>query len=501
MSELAPGLQTAGFLYSSDYANDAGLEWAARAFDINCNGFMVSGKAAALGINQEYWPYIPPTTMAPLYQDWFTTWAAANGEDPENCYYHAYEDMTFVKFDKSEIFIPGWGGGSATTRAESRIISGFYNASTNYPTGGIGITTWRNAMAAWLEDLQNVQYPYTVQTGAFMDSWMSMVYEGAHPENWKELIDDGATDYASAVVLLQEAYTSFLSWLEAEMKSRLSRDSYHVAPNIVDPSGVNRPYFNDERYKWWQFEWFMSSGLNGYPRGSGVYRVNVWDLLKTMYDYLEAGRKMFCHVQTNYTKEYAVTNFDNITEVTWLGFCQQEIAAYYLIHHANNWFGFHEGGANYYGPWAGLYEDTHWHPNMEYDLGDPAANGTTDYWGETGTDRFWVISDDYNPYTSQDKVLARRFDNGMVVCRFYYSGIANIGLVDPAGVGLTEPATFDLGGTYRQLLEDNTLGEAVTEWSLLNGQGAILIGTSDTPTPTPTPAPTPVSGNVRVISG
>jgi hypothetical protein len=46
------------------------------------------------------------------------------------------------------------------------------------------------------------------------------------------------------------------------------------------------------------------------------------------------------------------------------------------------------------------------------------------------------------------------------------------------GLGNNTAATFSLGGTYRAVQADGTLGVAVTSVTLRNGEGAILVKVS-----------------------
>jgi hypothetical protein len=70
------------------------------------------------------------------------------------------------------------------------------------------------------------------------------------------------------------------------------------------------------------------------------------------------------------------------------------------------------------------------------------------------------------------QVFQRQYGNALVLFkpRSYKSGVTGTTADNTATV-------HDLGGTYRPLQADGTLGAAVTQISLRNGEGAILIKT------------------------
>ena len=99
--------------------------------------------------------------------------------------------------------------------------------------------------------------------------------------------------------------------------------------------------------------------------------------------------------------------------------------------------------------------------------------------------RFFVFMDGGSSY----KILGRDYEKALVLAKF-----GNVGGFDNIGIN---PTTHSLNGSYRRLLEDNSLGPIINEITLGFGEGAILIreGTDlappDASPPTPTPSPTP----------
>jgi hypothetical protein len=69
------------------------------------------------------------------------------------------------------------------------------------------------------------------------------------------------------------------------------------------------------------------------------------------------------------------------------------------------------------------------------------------------------------------QVLSRQYANGMVLYK-------PLSYANGAGEGTTGSNTttvHQLGGSYRAVNADGTLGPVITSISLMNGQGAILI--------------------------
>src|SRR5262249_37621874 len=113
------------------------------------------------------------------------------------------------------------------------------------------------------------------------------------------------------------------------------------------------------------------------------------------------------------------------------------------------------GGANPASSWT-----QHWSAAATVDVGAP-----------TGTMRLFATGTDPLSPSPTYKVFARDYQNGLVLYKAlsYAPGIGG-------GTTNDQPATtHQLGGKYRQVNADGTLGPVITSITLRNGEGAVLI--------------------------
>jgi hypothetical protein len=172
--------------------------------------------------------------------------------------------------------------------------------------------------------------------------------------------------------------------------------------------------------------------------------------LRQAYDDMENGRRLWIRSQTN------------VTSGIPFGFTQFILATHYLINHPNAYFMYHVGSAaNYGGQPYGNFTNTHWHPNMEINIGQPVVRADTDYWGATNTNRFFTVQSG-----AGYAVLGREYTNALVLTKYGQGGIANVG---------ANPVTISLNGTYYRLQADNSYGAPITSITLGDIEGAILV--------------------------
>jgi hypothetical protein len=131
------------------------------------------------------------------------------------------------------------------------------------------------------------------------------------------------------------------------------------------------------------------------------------------------------------------------------------LAYYYLLGDPERTFLMLYGGFEPNTSWT-----RHWVPAINFDVGAP--QGT---WSE------YAIGTDPANSALTYKVFARNYDNALVL----YKPQSYTSTVGTGGLGDNTATTHNLGGTYRPLQADGTLGAPVTSVSLRNGEGAILI--------------------------
>jgi hypothetical protein len=134
------------------------------------------------------------------------------------------------------------------------------------------------------------------------------------------------------------------------------------------------------------------------------------------------------------------------------------LAYYYLLADPDSTFLMLYGGVEPGTPWR-----RHWVPAAAFDVGRPAGPWSV---RDTGPDPA-------KPVLTY-KVYQRRYEKALVL----FKPLSYARAVRETPSAGDETATrHDLGGTYRPLQADGTLGAAVTSVTLRNGEGAILVKT------------------------
>jgi hypothetical protein len=131
------------------------------------------------------------------------------------------------------------------------------------------------------------------------------------------------------------------------------------------------------------------------------------------------------------------------------------LAYYYLVADPERTFLMFFGGSNPASTWT-----QHWSPAAAVDVGAPA-----------GTMRVFAQGVDPLSPSLEYKVFARNYENGLVLYKplSYRTGIGE-------GTRNEQTATtHQLGGSYRRVAADGTLGGVITSIRLRNGEGAVLI--------------------------
>ena len=364
---------------------------------------------------------------------------------------------TFTSVNAGTITVPGFPDGWAEKVSDSRAMV-FWNGG--WPALNINNVYCRTAAEIECELI------VTTQTGGkhlkhlFLDTFDGLISGGfqLYPENIAEI----RTHYGYVPTQLEgqeyvwgglvDAYAA----LEAKLKTLSDDPNFVLIANASNLDSVyqwrtqfwKRPgYLNELTY--WALEYCLTSL-------SGVSRILR---LQQVYDDLAAGKKMFIRSQTNVSRPAAIP----------FRFLQFLAAAHYCINHDNAWFMIHEGTPLYGGSPTGTIIDgqytppngTHWLQTQSVDVGTPVVRAGLDYWGVADTDRFYTHST-----PGAHVVLARDYTNALVVCRFGSGGFGSIG---------TDATALALGGTYYELLADNTTGAAITSITLGQSEGAVLM--------------------------
>ncbi|MCF6296101.1 MAG: T9SS type A sorting domain-containing protein [Flavobacteriaceae bacterium] len=393
--------------------------------------------------------YLPHHSMAPTTQTWLENWATDNGYDPENLYYHYYYDTTINLANGSTLTIPGYGGGTATSLEEARL-------RVRWNGGWVGVNpssqTFREAYRALA--LHVITLEGTTDTfadGLFLDTFDGLMNQSVYTsylENTIELKDIGTTDEIYSQVAADLANSA--DELKTFLIQNTGNSSFRVQANPAVPRYIYNTFselFN-EQYR----ELLMDLTIEYLV--TTTTRLSDLPYLQLIYDDMDNGRLFFIRSQTN---------FGPPTEIPFR-FIQFTLANHYLINHENVHFMYHYGSAANYGGYPyGNPQPTHWHQNMEINIGQPITRSQEDYWGEINTDRFFIFAQG-SDYT----IIGREYDDALVLAKFsQVGGWANIG---------NNQTTHNLDGVYYPLLENNTTDESsVTSISLGTNEGIILL--------------------------
>ncbi len=403
--------------------------------------------------NAKIMKYLAYHSLAPTTMNWLENWATNNEYDPEDLYYHYYYDTTINLANGNTLTIPGFGGGSAQSLEEARL-------RVRWNGGWVGINpssqVFREAFqelalhVVTLEGTTNV-----FADGLFLDTFEGIIETGnwtSHLENTIEMKDIGTTE--DIFTQAREDLVNSKIELENFLYQRTGNPNFKIHPNSADADYIynhhsnlyNEQYRNDFMDLSVEFLVTTTTNLNRIPR------------FKQIYDDMDDGRLFFIRSQTN---------FGPPTEIPFR-YTQFALTAHYLINHENAHFMYHYGNAGNYGGYPyGNPEPTHWHPNMEINIGQPMVRNQTDYWGETNTNRFFIFAQDTD-YT----ILGREYDNALVLAKFARNGGWN-------NIG-NNPTTHNLGNEYYPLLADNTTTSTITEITLGTSEGIILLKSSGT---------------------
>ena len=143
------------------------------------------------------------------------------------------------------------------------------------------------------------------------------------------------------------------------------------------------------------------------------------------------------------------------------------LGLYYLLHNRNTYYMYETASGH---ALAGHVSTWAWNPAVEFDIGQPQflPPNTPDFEGKMGTREHWVFATGPDPlYTHLTyRVLARRFTHALVLVKMLPLGA----LENSQSV-----TVHALGGSYRPLRADGTLGAPVTQAAIRNNEALILI--------------------------
>ncbi|MCF6351826.1 MAG: T9SS type A sorting domain-containing protein [Cyclobacteriaceae bacterium] len=397
--------------------------------------------------NTKIMSYLAYHSISPDDMAWMENWCSNNGFNPEDIYYHYHTDTQVKILNGTYITVPGYGNGSATTLAEAR-------ARVRWNGGWPGINPSSTAFRRAFEVLAVNRLTVSGLTDTYLDGLFLDTFDGiANDGNWTSRLENTIELNPNGTISKEDVYTVVRQdlidakmELEAFLKQTIN-NSFVINVNAADIdmiynwfSYIYMDYRDETMHVSIEYLITSTSNTNRIPR------------LVQVYDDMENGREFFIRSQTNFAPP---------TEIPF-GFTQFILSTHYLVNHPNAHFMYHYGNAGNYGGYPyGNFEPTHWHQNIEINIGTPIVRSTVDYWGETNTDRFYEFANG-----TGYQILAREYTNALVLTNFGGGGWANIG---------NNPTTHQLDGEYYPLLDDNTNAPAVTSITLGQSEGVILL--------------------------
>ncbi len=455
-------LRTGGFDYDANAARKPGeAAWLARHHDLVV-GVQTHGAGRAFDATDprilaalrqanprvQVLAYVPFQTVMPWMRAFLEDWARDRKRDPEDLYCHYAVDTVVKLRDGREVRVGGYPDGSAKDRAASRVPSTWWKGE--HPNVCPWSPLFREGFAAL------VQRALAVPGAAPLDGVLLDSFSGTLDKPWDLRLENvvefralGAKDAESARQVGRDGLASFVPALGRALREGLGRPAV-VMPNAGDIDDVYH----------WHKDLYAERFRDGYTDFAVEYLITPGHARTARIPRLKAAYEDMTRPEG--AVRFFFTSHTTTKEPAPHGFEQMMLAAHYLLQNENGTFAFHRGGAGWYGAAGGRFANSHWHPNLDVDLGAPVVRAQPDAWNAPNTDRFFVLEQ-----TPDHTVLARLFERGMVVAKFgREAGIANIG---------TRLAPVRLGGSYRRLLADNGLAPAAPTVDLGWGEGALLL--------------------------
>jgi len=463
-------IRTAGFDYDDvAVTTKESAEWLAKRHDIVITGTVQ--RPDAYNYMKTANPHVKLFGYISMYTTvatWLEKWCEERGIDPEELYYHYEEDTELLSVD-GPVTTPGYGpNGSAKTLKESRVRT-FYSAAYPIfcPTSKVFCEAYRDYV--WTLTVVNEEEGKYLD-GHFMDGLVGNVWNGRdfHLENSIEMRALGCNTPETAKRRSADDIIEMRNHIEQYIEATIGQE-YSISGNISEANFISEyNYLAKDRFDHVYNEVTVEYITN-------LVRMRIFDIINLIdiYEAMERGVIVIANSETNYYDKP-----EKYTNESWAAFIQFTLAAQMLIAHDNGYFSYHRGSASYYGGWPekGDLTNSHWHINREYDLGKPVVRNGKDYWGKTGTDRFYLFAEgtveadlgNNKTEIQKYKIIAREFEKGLVLANYGH----DTNTVSPMGCNLV---TIDLNGKYRQLQEDNSLGQEITQITLGKAHGAILV--------------------------
>jgi uncharacterized repeat protein (TIGR01451 family) len=372
---------------------------------------------------------------------------SANGYDYENCFLHYYDDthVPLGNDDTGDTLIRGWGGGTAAARADARVqCNPWDHAAYVYNSADPGLRAFMRA--------RSLRYMQQGTPG-----------EGYAPDG---LMVDTINPRTDAVDLLEEPISggrvvefgnrgihdaAAISWWNQNVSGLIAEANEGMGHNHAVGDRIMLP--NIAEYT------FTTAAPSYYTAADGAFtelwinetlprEPQAWDMAAN----IAAMGKYLVYAQATYRAPSNITSPGNYPSVMDRH-QMYHVASYWMAKQGNSTY-LHQKPPSSSDPlfWTPL--SRWWIKAREYDIGIPT--GSYQVW-QQGTD---TAGQQYTIYR-------RDYTRAVILSRprvgWTYSDYT------------TRSQTYNLGGEFRLLRPDGTLGSAITSIGLAMGEAVVLI--------------------------
>jgi hypothetical protein len=407
-----------------------------------------------------------------------SAWAVAHGYDAEDFYLH-YKEDTYVPTWQGRVIVPGFpagmvpgwnpaGGGnpaSATQRSQSRVV-GYYAGHEPWYFANMAHPGFKQFMADRITGLIDGRwYFHTPFLSGPLDGIMGD--EAIWYALYKEGLLDHSIEYYGITVNDNHPYAiaieQFYGFLSEALLGTLGRTA-DVMPNyghVLFLNYANRSAVNIQSMTPWVWGevWVTNTGLPTPTTGSNRCITYNWD-----YD--SSVKAIVRQTRIGGRRVIGARDLSNGIAGTDRGKLFT-LGLYYLVHNAYTYYMYETASGHalpgHISTWA-------WNPAVEFDVGVPEVlpGNMMDFEGSKNTREHWVFASGPDPYAPSltYRVLARRFAHALVLVKMLPEGSVD----DSRSI-----TVHALGGSYRPLRADGTLGSPVSQASIRNNEALILI--------------------------
>jgi len=449
---LFPHIKTWGMFVGNSVPLNETL-WGGSHFDVMGGNMFSSDDLYQINPNIEFCAYENPSEISDGSFSYMEDWAADNGYNMEDQFVHYTEDVTGQIWNTN---VPGY--------RDSCYLS---NSNCNPPATATSLEqarvlgTYSLCPNCRMQNLENPQtYLYRIyEQSSIWQLWPqkynpSCIYFDAISIFdyilTKQHIDK--TDVYAGITMdyNHPRMTSLFQWPLDYISSVQSQFNISMLP-IANASATM--YLVEEPWKSRfinYYDWVFVEDWLDYNTVS--YEASYSSAIAEMTRQSMAGEKRLLRGNETYSQA------SDRAKIFLLG-------SYYLVNNENTYFNYKkiwnepEGYDLPYNQWFNA---------ISYNIGTPVNNGAeqSDFDGNLNTSEHyeWATGADPSNPSKTYHILARQYSNALVLVKFR-----------PSGSSWAASTTHDLGGTYRPLNVDGTLGDPITQVTLRNNEAAILI--------------------------